>query len=285
MRAGPPPAPRGLALLAVLWITAALAVLAQGLGLGLREELAVARGLQQGVQLAARADAALLGLIQGLLLRRPLLLRQVETLPGEDAEGPWVLRIEPLNGLIDLNRAPAGLLQALLMHRAGWPEAAARAQAQAWLAWRGQVRPDGRPLGFESVEDLLQAGGLDFATYTRIEPCVTVEAGGTGRVNPLAAPPEVLAVLAGGQAARAEAIAARREQAGTLLDTSGLDPAWAEVAPTSRVRLVAVLPLPDGRRFERAWRVSLAPGQTSSSGLPWRVLGRQQQFLAPEPRP
>lgn len=274
---------RGLALLAVLWITAALAVLAQGLVLGLREDLAVARGLQQGVQLGARADAALLGLIQGLLQRRPLLLRQVERLVGEDAEGPIELRIEPLNGWIDLNRAPAGLLQALLMHRAAWPETAARAQAQAWLAWREQPRPDGRPQGFEAIEDLMQVGGLDFATYTQIEPCLTVEAAGTGRVNPLAAPPAVLWVLAGGQAARAEALASRRESAGVTLDTTALEPGWTEVAPTSRVRLVAALALPDGRTFERVWRVSLAPGQSPSSGLPWRVLGRQQQFLKPEP--
>ena len=132
------------------------------------------------------------------------------------------LDIAPLDGLISLNGANVPLLAALLQTGGGLDTGRAQALAAEIVAWR-DTRPEVDPTSpgaasvqarrFEAPEDLLLVPGIDYTLYARIAPLVTAELSGGGQVNPLAAPPGVLAVLAHGDAARVATYLRQREEA------------------------------------------------------------------------
>lgn len=271
----------GVALIAVLWMVAALGLAAHSLIGSLRGEIRHIGNERAQLMAGAVADGAILLALQDLQVNRLTSLNQVRPYRLRFQDTDVDIEVVPLNGWVDLNNAPESLLQALFQHGGGAAPAQAQQLAQAAKAFRDQRGPQGRAQGFEAPEDLLRVPGLDFDLYVKIERLVTAELSSGGRVNPLAAPGPVLQVVAGGNTGLADRIAASRATAAATTDLTGLPPEHVDTAGSSRVCVCAKVALPDGRVLHRGWRVVL--GASIATGLPWRILGREQRLVAAPP--
>lgn len=258
--------PRGMALLAVLWIVAALSVIAVGLTRSLRDETRSVALARQQVQAQALGDAALQIALQALLAGRQPLAR-VATTDVTWQGVPIRVELMPLNGLIDLNMAAPPLLARLFAVAGGLAPDAAQALAQAVVQARQQRDARGAPQRFEAEEDLLRVPGVDLDLYARLAPLLTADLHGSGRVNPMAAPLGVLAVLAGGNLAAAQQIAAARDAGQVGIDTTALDASLIDSAPSRRLRATAHVPMADGAAVQVARSVDL--DGRSIDGAPW----------------
>lgn len=186
---------RGSALLIVLWACALLAVLVGSYALVARVEVLQARYQLAHARARDTAEAALIETIFSLLqapdpavpLRTDGAIRHL-TREGMDVR----ISVRDERGKIDLNQAPAGLLQRWLM-QAGVKDA--RNVAAALIAWRSPIltlgqrqRQDARyraagadygPRGapFASVEELGRIPGLGPATLKLMLPDATLWSG------------------------------------------------------------------------------------------------------------
>ncbi len=261
-------ADRGMALIAVLWVLAAFGVLVASLGYSVRQQARLVAGERDAVVAQALADGAIQLALQQLQVARsrPTALTRS---PVEFAGHAITVTLQPLSGLIDLNGAQPPLLAALLQVAGGLPPGAAEPLAQQLVEWRG-ARPDGgAPWHFEAVEDLLLVPGIDYPLYERLRPLLTADGESQAGVAPLAALPDVLAVLTQGDAARAGQIAAARDSGQPGVDLTTLDPQFAQGGSTSRYRIWAEVPLNTGKMAYFARTVLLSP---NTVGVPWRTL-------------
>ena len=272
---------RGMALIAVLWIVAALAILATGMTQSVRQQVRVTALTLDAVAAQAVGDGALARALQALqtMPQRPQqAVTETVTYGGADI----AVEVMPLDGLISLNGASVPLLTALLQVAGGLPAPQAEALAQQlddWRAGRGGELGTPVPRHFEAPEDLLLVPGVDYTLYARLRPLVTTDQRGGDRVNPLAAPPAVLAVLARGDVALAERIAAQRAASAVGVDTTGLDATLAGTSgSTYFYRLVAKVPLGEGKILGFTRDVAL--GSFSPRITPWRTLRSERQLLA-----
>ena len=272
--------PRGMALIAVLWMVAALGIIATGLLHTVKGEIRLAGHQRQNVVAGALADAAIRWVLQDVSARKPALVRSIYI--DVPLQGGLVrTEVRPLNGLIDLNQAPEPLLAALFQHAAGLPPADSAQLAQAVVETRKRPDPQGRPEGFDAPEDLLRVPGVSYPLYATIARLVSASLKGSGRVNPQAAPVPVLAVLAQGNTALASQLAAARDSSPLPMDTAQLTPDFIDSSAATAIQVAARVPLADGAHLVKTWWVGLsASGQT---GLPWQVLETRQHIepLAP----
>lgn len=267
----------GVALIAVLWIVAALSIIVSGVVHSVRGEARVVSVAKQSVVGEAQGDAAIHLVLQNMVARkeRPARLIYVDT----EFQG-LAMRVQvlPLNGLIDINQAPEPLLVRLLAVAGGLDAAAASRGAAAIVQARTTKDARGRAIGFEAVEDLLQVPGVDYPLYANISRLVTADQPASGKVNPLAAPEAVLSVLAGGNLERAAGIAAAREAGQTGIDTTVLAADSIDNGTTQRYRIQARVPLPDGAWLLVSRSVDFSEG--SQEGLPWRTFHAERRFEA-----
>jgi general secretion pathway protein K len=281
---------RGLALVAVLWMVAALMVTTTGLVQAVRGEVRIVSSFREMAAAGALGEAGIVVAARELAgtRNRESRLQQSEVLFEQVAIG---VRVVPLTGLIDLNSAAEPLLTDLLAVAGGIDRGQAARLAQRIIDWRDaddQPQPDGaedaayaaagspfRTRGgpFESPEDLLQVLGIDFELFERIRPLVTVHLRGNGRVDPAAAPPPVLRVLAGGNEQIAAAYAGAREASGALADSTRFPAAFVARAPTSRFLIEAAVPLSNGAVLVTRRILDVASPQ---EGLPWETLWKER---------
>lgn len=268
----------GVALIAVLWMVAALGLAAHSLIGSLRGEIRHIGNERAALAAGATADAAILLTLQELQVQRVTQLGEVRSYRPRFHDIDVEVDVIPLAGWIDINNAPESLLVALFQHGGDLAPAQALLLAQAVKAFREQRGPGGRAQGFESSEDLLRVPGLDFDLYVKIQSLITAELSSGGRVNPLVAPEPVLEVVAGGNTALSGRIAAARGVAASSTDLTGLPPEHVDNGASSRVCLCARVLLPDGQVLHRRWRVVL--GNNAATGLPWSIIGREQRLVA-----
>lgn len=278
--AQPPGERRGIALVAVLWIIAALAIVVGGVQLSVRSELRIVGASRQTVESVALGEAAVMLALQDMVAGGERLTRQVireygylgKTIPVE---------ITPLNGLIDITRASETLLASMYAIGGGLPPQVAADLAGATVQMRTQRDALGRERGFEAIQDLLQVPGVGYDLYARLSPLMTVEAQGSGKVNPLAAPEEVLVVLAGGNVSHAQAIRSRRDTGSvpSEIDTTVLNGEFISVSATTRYRIHARVASSDGGGVAVVRFVDLRPD--SVSGMPWRIFNAEHWMIAP----
>ncbi|MFT3778208.1 MAG: type II secretion system protein GspK [Ottowia sp.] len=276
---------QGMALIAVLWIVAALSVMVTGLTHTVRQQIQAA-GIQRdqvsGQALGEAAIALALQQLQAGAQRPTGIVADTVSYAGAAIE----VEAAPLDGLIPLGGASAELLAALLRVAGGLDDAQARALAQTLVEWR-----DGRPgldlsqaatvramqRRFEAPEDLLLVPGVDYALYARIAPLVSADLGSASRVNPEAAPPEVLAVLAQGDAARVAQYVSQRAGSQLGADASGFNPAFVGRGASDVYRLRARVPLEAGKMLLLTRDVAL--DASASRSAPWRVLRTERQIV------
>jgi general secretion pathway protein K len=286
--------PHGFALIAVLWMVAALTVLVAGLLMVSRGEMLETEIRLQEGRAVALGDAAIQLAVRDWMNANPppdRLKRALYAYEGVEIE----VEVVPASGYIDINNAPEELLQALFVHGAGQNPVTARQLAQSIIDWRdtddepmpyGAEAPayasagvswrprDGR---FSTPEDLLQVLGIDFELFARIEPLITVwtgerDSGGTAAgVNPLAAPEPMLLVLCQGNMGTAARIASSRDAGEADIDTSTLEQSFLRTGSMGNiVHMLASVPVgTTGRRAVRARWVLLAEDE---DGTPWQTI-------------
>ncbi len=266
---------RGLALIAVLWLVAAMTLIITGIVGAVRSEIHSAGRQRHALIAAAQCDAAILLALQLLSARPSEPAIAPEVIPVEFEGQALGVTVTPLNGLIDLNHAALSLLAALYQHGGGLDALAARALAQATVDLRQQKGAKGAAQGIDATEDLMRMPAMTYELYAKIRPLVTADLReGSGRVNPVAASWGVLQVLTAGNTARARALANGRGADPKLMDTSFFNPEQIEMASSRSLQLEVQVKLPDGPAYQKAWRVHLSTDPRS--GLPWRVLATQQ---------
>lgn len=300
-QASPRAALRGMALVAVLWMTAALSLLVAGMLSTSRTEVRAAQVRSAIGEATALGDAAIqLAVLEWRTATPPpnRLVHTTHVLDGRSIE----VRVVPASGYINLNTAPETLLRALLAFSSGFDATAANTLAQRIIDWRDPddaAQPDGaeapaylaagsafRPRNgnFVVPEDLLQVLGVDPERYEQIRPLITVWSSGGGQgVNPYAAPPEVLAILAGGDLAKASRFAAARDAGDQTIDLTRLEQAHLANGQVGNIlHIEAVVPVDDNRRALRGRWIVLAVGE---DGSPWRtILAEPARLLPAEPK-
>lgn len=222
---------RGFALLAVLWVLAALAaVAAAGLAaarLGFaatRNRIAMSRG-----EWAAQACGE-------ILLARYAQTGQVRDVDSVDlGRGTWCrVLIDDPSAKLNLNTADAAQLSTLL-RQTGIRVARADSLAEGLLAWRSAQRVSQDPRGpLAAVAQLRSVAGFSDSLVARLTPFTTVE--GAGRVNVNVAPGPVLATVPG-LTPGAVAALLRRRGAGRPVRTA--DELSGVLSPTARGTLYA----------------------------------------------
>lgn len=283
---------RGMVLIGVLWMVAALSLLATGALHAVRAEIRAVSTVKESARASTQGDAVLRLAAAALTAAdRPRdRYVQFETLFDEQ---PITVYIIPVSGLINLNQAPEGLIADAFTVAGGLAPEAARTLAQRILDWR-DPDPTPRPMGaedsayeaagvtyrtrggrFEVIEDLLQVLGVDFDLYAKIAPLFTADGGGGG-VDPLAATPAVLEVLARGNKDVVTHILAQRASDGRLADTSALVREHLQDAAPTRFLLEAHVPLGNGMALVRSHLVDSSPQRDAP--LPWRILGTGSRF-------
>ncbi|WP_187394598.1 general secretion pathway protein GspK [Zoogloea oleivorans] len=270
----------------------ALMLLVSALVYQARTELRTVTAGRESAVAEARGDAAIQLALREIVSDAKVFSRQRTLDLMFDGEGVRVV-VTPLNGLISINAASEPLLAALFVHGAGLDPARAQALAQRVIDWRD---PDARALPqgaespeyiaagvafrarggpFEATEDLLQVLGVDFETYDKIKNLITVD-GGSARTNPLAAPFEVLRVLAQGNTAIADRFSTVRDSGQGQVDTTSLMQEFIDQSSSLRFRLKAFVPV-GGERFLVCSQIVDA-NSTASIRLPWRVLRAERSF-------
>lgn len=279
---------RGMALVAVLWIVAALSVLVAGLSHTVRQQIQVA-GLQRD-QISGQAlgEAVVALVLQELQAGREHPIG-TETLHVPYAGLSLEVELTQLNGWVALSGVSAELLAAVLQHAGGLPSGDASALALDLALWR-DTPPEldlgadpaaaRQARGFEAVEDLLLVPGMDYALYERIAPLFSAELPARSRINPAAAPPEVLHVLADGNDAAVLAYMNQRAVDPGLADTSAFNPAFVATDSGSSWRLRVEVPLEQGKMLRLTQDVSLG---TYARTAPWRVLRTERQIVLSAP--
>ena len=274
---------QGVVLIAVLWIVMALSIIVTGLSRSVRDEAKMLSMARQGAQASALGDAAIqLRLQQMAVDAKPV--DRVTTVQVPYQGRQMDVQVMPLNGLVDLNSAKTPLLARLLTVAGDLPESAAEPLAQAIVDYREQRTAQGALRRFEASEDLMRVPGVNYDLYARLSGLVTADIRSGGAVNPLAAPPAVLQVLAGGNAQLAQQIDSQRQSGQAGIDMTGLDATFIGSGTVRRYRLQARVPVADGGSFLVTRYVDINP--RSRDGLPWTTFHMQREVepaLRPSP--
>lgn len=268
---------QGMALVAVLWMVAALGIIAGGLLTSVKGEIRVAAHQKQLVVAGALADGAIRRVLQDISAHRPPVTRPIYIDMTLLHGFPVSAVVQPLNGLIDINNAPEALLAALFQRGEGLSPNLSSELARAVVNARGRRDARGRSEGFDAPEDLLRVPGIDYPLYATIAPLVSASLSGSGLVNPQAAPPAVLAVLSQGNAVLASQLAVTRDSSRQPMDTTLLNQAFVETAPATTLQVSARVPLADGAALVKTWWVNLS--SSAQTGLPWQVLESRQHLV------
>lgn len=270
-------AQRGVALIAVLWLVAAMGLIITGVVQSVRTEVRTAGQQRQTVVASALADAAILLTLQNLHGSQKGPGNAIQVIPVQFGGQTSQVRVHPLNALIDINNAGPVLLAEMYLHAGGLNPTAAQTLAQAMIDTRQAKNAKGTAQGFDGTEDLLRVPTMTYDLYAKILGLVTADLkDGSGRVNALAAPLGVLQVLAGGDVARAAVLAAQRNANPTVMDTSFFKPDLVEMASSLSLRFQVDIELPGGGSLQKTWHVYW--DTDPRSGLPWRVLSTQQSL-------
>jgi general secretion pathway protein K len=174
------------------------------------------------------------------------------------------------------------LLKATLMVAGRLDAQSAEAMAGAIVEIRSHRDSRGVPQGLEAVEDLLAVPGMEYGLYARLRDSVTTDIRGSGRVNPLSASMDVLSILAQGDVTKAQQVLIARDSGAIGVDTSMLNAGFIDMAAIHRIKLKAVVAMPQGSYVATYRYVDLNAG--ARDGLPWRVF-REANTVEPGSSP
>lgn len=266
---------QGVVLIAVLWMVAALSIIATGVAQSVRNEIRMVSGAKQLTQASALGDAAV-NIVLQMLVSMPEKPTRVTYYDLAYRGVQFHVEVRPNNGLVSLNTASALLLQSLLTYGADLDANTSEQLANAIVAARSQKDAKGRPNSFEAIEDLLSVPGVTYSLYAKIKPLLTTDQSGSGRINPMAAPEELLRIMANGDSAKASQIVQSRDSGGVGIDTTSLNAMFLDNTSIQRFRIHAKVPMGDGR-----WVRVIHVADTSPNikdGIPWRTISIERSF-------
>jgi general secretion pathway protein K len=268
---------RAIALIAVLWIVAALSIAATGIMQTIRAETRVTAAAKHMAEVQATGEAAIMIVLQGISSLQPG--QREPWMQVDVAFAGKLISVESvaLNGFVDLNRASPELLALTFEKAGGLAGPAGILLSQAVVQARQEKDSSGQQFRFEAVEDLMRVPGISYDVYARLRPLITVDSQGSGKVNLQAAPLEVLTVLAGGDSSRAMAMVDVRQR-GAKIDSTALRSEFTDNTVGSRYRLKAVVPMNDGFDGVVLHDVDLNP--SPRDGLPWRIFNAETWMQA-----
>lgn len=268
---------KGLVLVAVLWLVAALSVIATGMMQAVKTEARVTGRMRDMTMASVLGESAMQIALQSIVVggKQPNALLQDQV---SYAGLAIPVRVIPLNGYIDINKAPVELLGQMMQTAAGLDPQRSGQLAQAIVEIRSTPGPSGKAALFEAPEDVMRVPGLDYPVYAAIARLITTDSRGSGRVNPLAAPLQVLRVLTAGNDAAVAHFAAGRESGQPGLDQSSMNGAWLDAAGSRALELEAQVPLSDGTVVRVVRRYAIGK---SNDGLPWRIFYAETSIAPP----
>ena len=120
---------QGVALIAVLWIVAAMAIAVTGMTHAVRNEIRTAAAARSSIESEALGEAAIALALQKMLAQRPF--KPWARMDVEYRGLTMAVEVASLNGWIDINTAPDALLASLYAVAGGLPAQAASALAAA----------------------------------------------------------------------------------------------------------------------------------------------------------
>jgi general secretion pathway protein K len=223
----------GIALIAVLWLTVLLTVIASGFAFSLRNEAVAARNALSFAQARAAADGAIER--TAFELQRPRNLPEVWLADGtphawQDGEAAISAAAVDESAKIDLNTGNERLLKGLLQNLGGLDAESAQRLLDAIADWKDtddQRRPNGaedadyRAAGlkygpanapFEFVGELNRVLGMSPGLFAKIGDSLTVHTRLAG-INPATASREVLLALPNATPESVDAYLAQRKDA------------------------------------------------------------------------
>ena len=294
---------RGIALIAVLWLTVLLTVIASGFAYSMRGEALAARNTMSLAQARAAADGAVERV--AFELSRPRISPDAWNADGQPHtwnDGDVAIAAIAVDeaARIDLNSAPEALLKGLLQNVGGLDPDAAERLLEAIQDWQdtddlrrpnGAEAPDYLAAGlkyvpsnarFETTGELRRVLGMTSTLMAKLADSVTVHSRQRG-INSSTASRDVLLALPGITPEEVDVfISARREALASRLPVPPLAAAQglgASPSPVWRVHVEARLP--DGVTFARDAVVRpLADPQRPLVVLLW-----QEGARAPKPGP
>lgn len=168
----------GVALAIVLWFVAGMAILVAGIVAQARTDVRMAQLHVAKARATALGDGAI-----NLALAELVQLSAADGVPRDLSlfvvgDSDVYIRVQPVSGLVDLNRVDEKLMQALLGDYARIPGSEARRLAESLQYWRSG-EGSGRKRRFESVEDLLRVNGFNRAEYDAIRDVVSASGRGS----------------------------------------------------------------------------------------------------------
>lgn len=287
---------RGVVLLTVLWTVALLTILAMAMSLtfrGFASIMAIDRDRAKADALLTAGVEVAAGLVSSAGDRPLLDIESAVTL----TTGEVRVRLDDQGGRIDIGKAPPELLAAAL-RAIGVDEA--DSIARAVVAWRkadgDAAKPQAAANGsganatdrkapvpdslFTDVAELAQVPGMRPQWVGALAPLVTVY--GNETVNPLTAPPAVLAALPGVDPARLAAFLNARAAAADpkqLAASLGAAQTFLAVKPPQAVSVRLAAVLTDGTTADAQAVIICLPKDSQ----PYRVLAWTP--LAPSLRP
>lgn len=266
---------KGMALIAVLWLTAAMGLIISGIVREVRSEAHSVGFARNLLRARMQADAALLLVLQKIKAEQIQLQPSMQQINVNFEGQMYPVQITPLNGLIDINRASAALLTKLYQHAAQLDSRSATTLAQATVDSRQSKNAKGELWEFQSTEDLLRVKGMTYFIYAKIKSLVTAELrSGSGLVNPLAASQTTLELLLDGDRSRASAFVAQRQSNLKPPDSSFFNPEFIQMTPSECFSLQTKIMLTDGDILQKSINTQWTPDPRS--GLPWRILSTQE---------
>lgn len=248
VRSAAPASQRGMVLIVVLWMLAALSLFAANLGSLVRDQaqqISVQRHLVQG-KATGQAAIYLALLTLAKENRRP----EVESLAVNFSDQTVAVQFQPWSGLVNINQASAAVWKSLLQGAGGLGAQQANQLAQTIVDFREQLRQQqGRVFAqpWDTAQDVLQVPGLGYSTYTKLQPYLVASAKKTSTIAQPMAPPELAQWLQ----------AYAPEQLRSSPDNDGL------------YTVTAWVPVQDGTvrvQCHMAWQSQPA------TGLPWTLL-------------
>lgn len=269
---------RGVALAYLLWMLAALSLLVASVvtlsitdvrATSLHLDHARVRALGTGAAHLVMRDRERAALIEG---HDPgAVFSRIYQLDGYNIEA----RVIPVTGLVSLNQAPADLLAEVLQILGGLPAGEAQQLGERIVAWRGgstgSESEDYTPASFLVVEDLLRVPGMTRSVYDRVRHLVHAQSGGGPGLDPRAAPPELLRVLSGDDAAVVDFVLEARQDAsaGQHSPDQGLNTDFLASGGASVYCLEIDVEMGDGRLLQQRIWVDM---QARQRAVPWRFI-------------
>ncbi len=263
----------GIALIAALWLTVLLTVIASGFAFSMRSGALAARNALSLAQARAAADGAVERTVFELSRPRNLVgawLPDGQARQWQDGEATIAAVAVDETSKIDLNTATEPFLKSLLQNIGGLDAEAAQRLVDAIADWKDADelrRPNGAEAAeyraadskympsnapFESVGELRRVLGMTAVVFARVADSLTVYSRQPG-VNPATASRDVLLAIPGVTPATVDVyLTQRRDALEQKLPVPPFPPAQAYLAGAVPVwRIHAEATMPDGVTFVR----------------------------------